>query len=365
MQLPLFLQVFVAPRPTFRRIAQADAGFEVMVAVLFFEFFLSEPLRFATAWMQRSIGFGTAILGLWTSFVHFGLPVFVGVFVAGVVIYYFQRLFRRMPVTIWGGFSLVAYAYVAHLFLVATSVTFAALLQSTNPLWPHIPVGAVGDNNFLAFIKVFVAYGPTLGLLGFAFLATSSSASDGELPSRPPWLLTTLATLFVGVLAGAVVTNGQRIAREAESVRPALPGDQIPAFVLPPLTEKTPLQTTQFQGHVVLWDFWATWCPPCVASIPDLQKLRKTFANTPFQLLSVNVENDNTSEVQKFVREHNVDFPVYLPSASVLDFFEVSTLPTSVLVDQRGVIRHIHIGTVSYNTLEQEIRALLTSAGSL
>jgi thiol-disulfide isomerase/thioredoxin len=107
----------------------------------------------------------------------------------------------------------------------------------------------------------------------------------------------------------------------------------------------------QLAGQVALIDFWATWCGPCVASLPGLAQLHRELGPRGLRLVSVNTEPENRESVRAFVKKHELPFPVYVDTGVAQYRFRVSTLPTVMLVDRRGRIRHVHVGATASNTL--------------
>jgi thiol-disulfide isomerase/thioredoxin len=95
-----------------------------------------------------------------------------------------------------------------------------------------------------------------------------------------------------------------------------------------------------YHGKVVLINFWATWCPPCIYEMPELMQLRQQFADTPFEILAINVA-EKKYRVQKFTKTIGLTLPVLLDSDSeAFTDWGVKTLPTSFLVDARGKTRY-------------------------
>lgn len=103
---------------------------------------------------------------------------------------------------------------------------------------------------------------------------------------------------------------------------------------------KDPPTLTGLRGKVVLVEFWATWCGPCVESIPHLNELHRKYAGRKFQLLSFVEEGHKTMD--KFLNKKRVEYPIGLESAS-LEEYGISGIPHAFLIDQGGkVIWHGH-----------------------
>lgn len=115
-------------------------------------------------------------------------------------------------------------------------------------------------------------------------------------------------------------------------------------------------------GKVVLVDFWASWCGPCKASFPVLNKLHDTYASKGLVVIGVGVDED-AAKYQAFASKMGARFPLVHDSAhKAAGFFAPATMPTSYLVDRKGVIRHVHAGFRGAKTEAEyiaEIEALL------
>jgi len=97
---------------------------------------------------------------------------------------------------------------------------------------------------------------------------------------------------------------------------------------------------SDYKGKVILVNFWASWCPPCIYEMPELQRLKKLFANRPFEILAINVD-EKKYKVRKFIKLINFDLPVLLDtSRETFDQWGVKTLPTSFLIDKDGKTRY-------------------------
>ena len=110
-------------------------------------------------------------------------------------------------------------------------------------------------------------------------------------------------------------------------------------FTLPDLKSK-PHALEDYRGRVVLVNFWATWCPSCIREMPDLERLRDTFAAEPFDILTVNV-GEPKFKVWKFIKLVDFDLPVLLDTRKQLfQSWDMHVLPTSLLLDRDGRIRY-------------------------
>jgi thiol-disulfide isomerase/thioredoxin len=92
-------------------------------------------------------------------------------------------------------------------------------------------------------------------------------------------------------------------------------------------------------GKVVVIDFWATWCPPCVASVPELKDLRKKYSTDQLSLISISVDDDD-SKWKAFIANKHMDWPQYRDDDhAVVQVFAVHSFPTYLVIDGDGIIR--------------------------
>jgi len=101
-----------------------------------------------------------------------------------------------------------------------------------------------------------------------------------------------------------------------------------------------PFRLQQLQGKVVLVNFWATWCGPCVEEMPSMQKLRKHLAAAPFEIVAVNSE-EGEPKIRKFLQKVPVDFPIVRDTdGAVTRAWKARVFPSSFLLDVEGRIRY-------------------------
>jgi len=129
----------------------------------------------------------------------------------------------------------------------------------------------------------------------------------------------------------------------------SLAGDPAPALVLRDVNGTTH-DLAQYRGKVVLVNFWATWCVPCRAEMPSIQKLRDRFAGKPFVVLAVNVD-EPASRVRNFLDETRLDLPVVLDrNKTVTRAWSVRVMPTTFIVARDGRLRYRAVGDLDWNS---------------
>ena len=118
------------------------------------------------------------------------------------------------------------------------------------------------------------------------------------------------------------------------------------------------------RGKVVLVDIWASWCVPCAAEMPVLERLYRQHRDDGFTVVAVSVDNQRAN-IDGFFRRHGaVSFPVvHDGSGAVARRYGAPAMPSSYLIDRNGIVRHVHAGFRAQDAavLEREVRALLAA----
>ncbi len=131
-------------------------------------------------------------------------------------------------------------------------------------------------------------------------------------------------------------------------------------FALPNLAgEKIMLES--FRGKIVLLDFWATWCKPCVKSMPALQKLHDRFASKNFTVLGISTDEDAKKKVEPFIKKHEIAYPILLDAEEnpAWEAYKVKVIPMMFLVDPKGQIVQQWIGETDMKEVENAIAGFI------
>ena len=135
-------------------------------------------------------------------------------------------------------------------------------------------------------------------------------------------------------------------------------GNRAPDFTLEAL-DGTKVSLKNYRGKVVLINFWATWCPPCRAEIPEIEAAFEARQDDGFVVFGVNVEEARET-VAPFVDAFEMSYPVLLDeSGRLLQTYRAMGLPMSVIIDQDGVIQARHIGFLTAADLDSYLAELL------
>jgi len=136
---------------------------------------------------------------------------------------------------------------------------------------------------------------------------------------------------------------------------PPQPGRIAPQFTVSDGT--TTVNLASYRGHVVLLNFWATWCAPCVAEIPGLIELQRDMPK--LVVIGVSVDQ-NAAAYKRFIATHHLNFiTVRNPSESVPTLFHTDMWPETYLIDRNGVIRNKFVSNQDWS--DPEIRAMIKS----
>ncbi|MBI2384621.1 MAG: TlpA family protein disulfide reductase [Elusimicrobia bacterium] len=162
------------------------------------------------------------------------------------------------------------------------------------------------------------------------------------------------AGLLAVVLVGAwLLGPGPRTEDHSHSPLPAA------ELALPDISGKT-ARLSDFKGRVVLVDFWATWCYPCLQELPDLKALYRRHEGKGFVILAVSIDEGGKEAVAAFVAENKVPYPVLLAGSGPIKGWRVRGLPVAHLIDREGRIVRSWVGYKDPSELEGNVKALLS-----
>jgi thiol-disulfide isomerase/thioredoxin len=110
-----------------------------------------------------------------------------------------------------------------------------------------------------------------------------------------------------------------------------------------------------YRGQVVLVNFWASWCPPCVHEMPSMARLKTALQGQPFDILAVNLAEEKRA-IKNFLMQHPLNFPVLLdPTGTTVDRWRVFAYPSSYLLDKQGQIRYALFGATDWNQADHRL----------
>lgn len=163
-----------------------------------------------------------------------------------------------------------------------------------------------------------------------------------------------LAALRWAPPAASVAVDSYTKWRLEEAPEPVIPqaseeaskllGKAAPDFMLPMMDKGTEFQLSKLRGQVVVIDFWATWCGPCVASMPGLMDVMQAFKGKPVTFITLN-QGESAEQVKKFIERRKWDLPVAMDgSGAIAGKYSVDGIPHTVLVGKDGKVEWTHTG---------------------
>lgn len=204
-----------------------------------------------------------------------------------------------------------------------------------------------------------------------AIESTASESPPGR--SRMLWVVLSVAVLalVIGGLSfklflstaesSSAASSGGVVLLPSTGQRAALAaGNNAPDFTLNGLTGAA-LSLSDYRGQVVLVNFWATWCPPCRAEMPDMQQVYMERKDRGFTIVAVNIQ-EAREPISNFVGKYSLAFPIALDTAgTVSQLYGIYGLPTSYFVDRSGRIAEVHVGPLTKSDILKKVDALLAS----
>jgi peroxiredoxin len=120
------------------------------------------------------------------------------------------------------------------------------------------------------------------------------------------------------------------------------------------------IELSKLKGKVVLVNFWATWCPPCRAEIPDFIEVYNMYKSKGFEIVGIALDEDGWSKVAPYIEKIKMNYPVVLGSAKVVQQYGgIEAIPTTFIVDKNGYIAASQVGVLSKELLVQKLKSLL------
>jgi len=126
-----------------------------------------------------------------------------------------------------------------------------------------------------------------------------------------------------------------------------------PDFTLTDLSGNE-VSLSSLNGKVIFLNFWATWCPPCRKEIPGFIEIYEKYKNQGIVVIGISVDKTGVDSVRDFVEKEKITYPVVMSTTDVVNDYKPGRfIPTTIIVDKNGKIRHKHIGYMDKDTLEK------------
>jgi thiol-disulfide isomerase/thioredoxin len=121
-------------------------------------------------------------------------------------------------------------------------------------------------------------------------------------------------------------------------------GASLPECALEAMDNKQNLTLSQYKGKVLYVDFWASWCGPCAKSFPFLNEMHEQLKDQGLQIVGVNLD-ENIDDAKAFLAKYPASFTVAADvSKQCAKDFAVKAMPSSYLIDRKGIVHHVHLG---------------------
>jgi len=181
-----------------------------------------------------------------------------------------------------------------------------------------------------------------------------------------------LVTVLAGLIGIGSAILGQKWLGEGRmpSLATELKGysetrlESLPGFRLPDLTGQE-IESSSWAGKVLVLNYWATWCPPCLREIPLFAEAQDQYADAGLQVVGIAI--DRPEDVETFLEQHPVNYPILIGGTEAIELSRrlgnrMQGLPFTVIFDQRGRRVDAQIGEVTKASLAESLTALIPQA---
>ena len=121
--------------------------------------------------------------------------------------------------------------------------------------------------------------------------------------------------------------------------------------------EGNQVSLSDFKGNIVVLNFWATWCPPCIAEIPDFVKVFNEFKDKDVQFIGVS--NEDISTLKSFAADYNINYPILVDDKNIMEIWGIRAIPTTFVFDRDGQIVFKNVGMMTGEQIRNVIENIL------
>jgi cytochrome c biogenesis protein CcmG/thiol:disulfide interchange protein DsbE len=185
------------------------------------------------------------------------------------------------------------------------------------------------------------------------------AASGAAEPATPTGRARVGALALAALLSVGLAGNAVWASRHIEALRPMRRGQEAPDFTLSRLDAPGDVSLSALRGQVVVLDFWATWCPPCLAMMPVLDQVHARWSSRGVAFVGVNSDGGGATvdDLREFLAKNRIPYPVVLDAGRVGALYKVESLPTLFIVGKDGRVRATFIGMQTQKRLDEALAA--------
>jgi len=121
--------------------------------------------------------------------------------------------------------------------------------------------------------------------------------------------------------------------------------------------EGNPVSLSDFKGNIVVLNFWATWCPPCIEEIPDFVKVFNEFRDKDVQFIGVS--NEDISTLKRFAADYGINYPILVDDKNIMAIWGIRAIPTTFVFDRDGRIVFENVGMMTREQIRNVIENVL------
>lgn len=150
-----------------------------------------------------------------------------------------------------------------------------------------------------------------------------------------------LAAIAIGIAVALIFGDCQQ--------KPNIP-DQAPDFAVQDVNGQ-PMALSTLQGQTVVLNFWASWCGPCRQEAPDFSRFAADYPH--IAVLGLAVDSGNAADVRRAASQFGIDYPVAVADRSLVEQYDISAFPTTIVVQPDGTVGYIQVGSMTYSQLQR------------
>lgn len=157
--------------------------------------------------------------------------------------------------------------------------------------------------------------------------------------------------IYILLVAIALLTGCSAVVESADK--------KAPGFSLQDINDRT-VRLSDYENHVVILNFFATWCPACISEIPDFIELMNKYGDKGFVIIGISVDRTRADEIRDFAVTNNINYPVLIDNGLVSDEYgPVRGIPATFIIDKKGNIVQQIVGAKNKDYFEEIIKPLL------